>query len=84
MVSDDPRSNTCKNLRYLRKVTNLDNAEDYSAWRIRSALPVKKVPEMETWRLGLMNTLMEVKSDKYMMVQDSKRICAMLYRLCST
>ena len=84
MVSGDPRSTTCRNLRYLREISNLDTVEHYSAWRVKDALPVKKVPEKEKWRLGLLNTLMGMQSVRFMMVQDSKRICAMIDSLCST
>ena len=45
MVSADPRSTTCRNLRYLREVTTMDNAEYYSSWRVRDSLPVQQVPE---------------------------------------
>ena len=84
MVSGDPRSTTCRNLRYLREISKLDTVEHYSAWRVKDALPVKKVPEKEKWRLGLHNTLMGMQSERFMMVQDSKRICAMIDSLCST
>ena len=84
VVQDDPRSTTCQNLRYLREATKLEHVEEYSSWRVRSLLPLKTVPENEMWRLGLMSTLMVAKSEKFMMVQDNKRICAMLDSLCST
>ena len=42
MVLGDPRSITCRNLIYLR-----EKVEHYSAWRVKDALPVKKVPEKE-------------------------------------
>lgn len=45
MVEKDPKSTTCQNLKYLRRVTNLDNAEQFSSWRIREELPKKTVPE---------------------------------------
>ena len=41
IIQDDPRSTTCQNLRYLRKLTNLESAETYSSWRIRKELPEK-------------------------------------------
>ena len=84
MVSGDLRSTTCRNLRYLREVTSLEQAEKYSAWKIREYLAVKKVPENEKWRLGLITNLMELRCVKYQEVLDNKRICAMLDSLCST
>ena len=84
MVSADPRSTTCTNLRYLREITNLDQAEQFSSWRIRDSLPVKIVPARETWRLGLIKELMIVRSTRYFEMQDYKKICAMIESLCST
>jgi hypothetical protein len=84
MVSTDPRSNTCKNLRYLREKTGLEQPQCYSSWKVRSTLPVQKVPADQMWRLGLMSKLMELKQKKYMEVKDYKRITAMLDSLCST
>ena len=84
MVAADPRSTTCRNLSYLREVTVMVNAEWYSSWRVRDSLPVQKVPEKERWRLGLLSSLLGMQSEKYMMVQDSKRICAMIDSLCNT
>ena len=84
IVEDDPRSTTCRNLRYLRRMTNLDNPDQYCSWRIRTQLPQKSVPESENWRLGLLAELMRVKQNMYLEVQDSKRITAMIDSLCST
>jgi hypothetical protein len=74
MVSDDPRSTTCKNLRYLRELTSMEQAEQYSSWRIRKSLPVQEVPENEKWRLGLLTKLMELRLVKYHEVQENKSI----------
>ena len=84
MVKADPRSTTCKNLRYLRKTTNLNQVENYSSGRIRDALPVKFVPEKETWRLGLLVSLLNMRTDFKLKVQDAKTITAMIDSLCST
>ena len=84
MVDSDPRSTTCQNLRYLRRVTNLEHPELYSSWRIRKELPSKCVPDGEKWRLGLLARLLEMKKNKFMEVQDSQRITAMIDSLCST
>ena len=84
IVSVDPKSTTCRNLRYPREVTTMDNAEYYSSWRVRDSLPVQKVPEKEMWRVGLLNHLLSLRSEKYKLVQDMKSICAMIDSLCST
>ena len=83
IVRSDPRSSTCKNLRYLEKMTGL-KSELYCSSRIRLALPVKKVPDSEQWRLGLMTNLMKMKNEKHLRVEDTKRVTAMMDSLCST
>ena len=84
MVSTDPRSSTCKNLRNLREKTGLEQPQCYSSWKVKNTLPVQKVPANQLWRLGLMSKLMELKQKKYIDVKDSQRITAMLDSLCST
>ena len=84
MISSDPRSTTCQNLRYLRKVIKLEDPEQFSSWRIKEELPKQDVPQAEQWRLGLMTRLMHMKQNLYMEVQDSQKITAMLDSLCST
>ena len=83
IVRSDPRSSTCKNLRYLEKMTGL-KSELYCSSRIRLALPVRKVPDSEQWRLGLMTNLMKMKNEKHLRVEDTKRVTAMMDSLCST
>ena len=83
-IRDDPRSHTCMNLRYLRLKTGLEEAQSYSGWRVKEALGRKNVPENEKWRLGLLTTLLNMKMDKLIQVQDSKQLCAMIDSLCST
>ena len=38
MVHNDPRSTTCKNIRYLKRMTGLDAPEKYSSLRIREVM----------------------------------------------
>ena len=84
MVAADPRSTTCSNLKYLREITSLDQAEQFSSRRIRESLPVKSVPARETWRLGLITELMNLRSIRYREVKDFQQICGMIDSLCST
>ena len=84
IVSADPRSSTCLNLRYLERLTGLNQPQFFSSARIRIALPVRKVPEGEGWRLGLLDNLMKLKQERYLRVEDTKTICAMIDSLCST
>ena len=84
IVASDPRSTTYANLKYVQKLTGLTQPEMYSSTRIRAALPVREVPDCEKWRLGLLANLFKMKSERYLRVEDSKSICAMLDSLCST
>ena len=84
LVKNDPRSTTCKNLRYIRQKTGLHQAEQFSSWRVKEALPMLKVPENKKWRLGLLTTLLSMRQDKYTIVQDSKQLTAMIDSLSST
>ena len=84
VVSTDPRSSTCLNLRYLSQMTGLTKPEFMSSARIRNALPMKDVPDDEKWRLGLFTSLKKLKTEKYHKVEDYQHICAMMDSLCST
>ena len=84
IVSADPRSPTCANLKYLQKMTGLSQPQFYSSIRIKVALPVKEVPEAEKWRLGLLDSLWKMKQQKYLRVEDTTAICALLDSLCNT
>ena len=84
LVQHDPRSVTCTNLRYLRRISSLEQAELYSSTRVRCAVPVLVVPEKESWRLGLLTQLMVARSEKFFTNEDSKSKCAMLDSLCNS
>ena len=84
IVSADPRSSTCFNLRYLSQMTRLNKPEFMTSARIRMALPGKNVPDSEKWRLGFISSLMKLKTEKYHQVEDSKTICALMDSLCTT
>ena len=84
IAGNDIRSTTCLNLKLVRKMTNLNDAEHYSATKIHSLLPVKEVPEHETWRLGLLDSCFKVKQERDLALEDSSRICAMIVGLCTT
>ena len=84
IVAADPRSTTRRNLRYLERLTNLNKPQNYSAMRVRNALPIKVVPDKEKWRLGLISGLMKAKSEKFRRLEDTQHICAMLDSLATT
>ena len=83
VVSRDPASVTAKNIKYIEEFTNLC-VWDFATWRIKSALPVKSVPENEAWRIRLLGHLLDCRGTKNICVEDSKRISAMLHSLCNT
>ena len=84
IVSWNPRSSTCLNLRYLQKMIGLSKPQFISSAKVKIALPVKQVPESEKWRLGLLDNLLKMKQDTYIRVEDSKTICALIDSLCNT
>ena len=84
VVKHDPRSTTCRNLRLLRKLSGFSQAEYYSTYRIKAALPIKEVPKKECWRLGLLTNLLLLRSERFNSCLDAQRIDAMIVSLCST
>ena len=40
IVKDDPKSTTCRNLRYLRQKTSMEQVESVSNWRLKKALGI--------------------------------------------
>ena len=60
MVKNEPIPTTCRNLCCLRTTTQLETVESYSSWRVREAISIKKVPENEKWRLGLLASLIDM------------------------
>ena len=65
-------------------MTGLSQPQFYSSIRVKMALPVKEVPEAEKWRLGLLDSLLKMRQERYLRVEDSKALCAMMDSLCST
>ena len=83
MSSGDARTITASNLRMMNNVTGLDCtvADKIS---VKNALPIKQVPEGEKWRLGLLDHLLELRSQLEKEGSDVKRVVAMLSSLCTT
>ena len=80
----DPRSPTYKNLELLKKRTNLEQPYQYSQARIKSSLKNIEVPELETWRLSLLDNLISIRNEQLARSQDSASIVSMIESLCST
>ena len=81
---NDPRSTTCKNLKYLRELTSLADPENYSSDRVKMELPKRDVPDSDRWRLSLLNSLFKLKEERHLDVVDTKQVCAMIQSLCNT
>jgi hypothetical protein len=74
---------TACNLAFLKKLTDRDPAED-SVQEIRHALPVREVPEREEWRLGLLDQLMVLRSERLKGGMDIKGVISQISSLCTT
>ena len=83
MVSKDARSTTSCNLAYLKSLTSLDSSTA-SKLEVKSLLPVESVPESESWRLGLLDTLLQERCSIEKEGGNTKRVIAMISSLCST
>ena len=83
IVGRDCQSNTYKNLRYIQQLSGLDPWV-FSSYRIKSALPVKMVPESEMWRINFLTKLIQIRDDKYTCVENSQSLCSMIDSLCNT
>ena len=79
----DARTVTASNLRLLTNVTGLDCslADKIS---VKNALPIKGVPESERWRLGLLDHLIQQRSELDKEGSDFRRVVAMISSLCTT
>ena len=83
MVGHDARSSTFSNLAYLAGLTGLNVWED-TLVAIKRALPVNSVPECEQWRLGLLTSLLRMRADKELSVEDPRIVQGQIDSLCST
>ena len=83
MASKDARTTTAGNLEYLASLTSLDCATA-SKLEVKSLLPVEMVPENESWRLGLLDTLLKERCCIEKEGGDTKRVISMISSLCST
>ena len=83
LAADWAQTVTARNLNHLQSLTGLDPASD-SIRQLKTALPVKEVPESEHWRLGLLDGLLALRAEKQGDSESTKRTVAMLASLCST
>ena len=83
MVARDPSSNTADNLSYIKEQSRLSIWKNSSV-EIKHALPVRKIPECEQWRLGLLGSLLGMRDQQHLLAADSRRLSSMIDSLCST
>ena len=83
ICSRDARTITASNLRFLFNVTGLDCTEA-DKLTVKNALPIRQVPDGERWRLGLLDHLMQLKSELDHEGSEFKRIVAMISSLCTS
>ena len=83
VVARDPSSNTANNVQYVKEVTKL-SPWNFSQSKIKSALKSLEVPHTEQWRIGLLDTLLKLRNEKYISIEDSNRTTSMIDSLCSS
>ena len=83
VVAKDARSTTAGNLAFLGSETGLE-VKEADRLEVRSMLPVKGVPENESWRLGLLDRLLRERSELLRQGADATRVIAMISSLCTT
>ena len=83
LVAKDARSTTAANLAFLGKLTKLDVSEADKR-EVKAALPVVTVPDRESWRLGLLETLLSDRAQLEKEGKDTLRVVAMIGSLCTS
>ena len=83
LATKDARSALSCNLAYVSGLSGLECKVE-SAAAVRSALPLKAVPECENWRVGLLDTLLRTRADLERQQSDCKRVIALIFSLCTT
>ena len=74
---------TAVNLAHLTSLTSLDPVIN-SLQHLKLSLPVCEVPKREEWRLGLLDRLMVMRTEKQKEGEDLRRVMALLSSLYST
>ena len=74
---------TAGNLAFIGSETGLE-VREADRLEVKSMLPVKGVPEKESWRLGLLDRLLRERSELLRQGADAKRVIAMISSLCTT
>ena len=83
LATRDARSVLACNLAHVSGLAGL-NCSVESAAAVRNALPIKTVPECESWRVGLLDGLLRARADLEKQQSDTKRVTALISSLCTT
>ena len=84
VISNDPRSISCKNLALLSSRTGLEKPYTFGKERVEDALPMRTVPDCEKWRLGLLDNLIHLRGEKQNSLMETEHINSMIGSLCNT
>ena len=83
LATRDARCVLASNLAFVSKLSGLDCTVECAA-TVRQMLPIKTVPESESWRVGLLDTLLRLGSELEKQQCDIKRVTSLISSLCTT
>ena len=83
VVAKDPSSNTAGNIKYIEELTGTCPWSSPVS-RVKATLPVKVVPDSEKWRLGLLQSLLQLREKRSFDILNTTRVTSMIDSLCST
>ena len=83
VASKDARTTTAGNLAFLAGLTGLDCTEA-DRTQVKALLPVEVVPETESWRLGLLDGLLNERCRIVKEGGDTRQVVALISSLCTS
>ena len=83
LATRDARCVLASNLALVSKLSGVDCSVE-SATTVRNALPLKRVPEGESWRVGLLDALLRSRTELERQQSDTRRVAALISSLCTT
>ena len=83
IMLNTPSSNTRENMRFIEELTGL-SARHHTKTQIMASLPVREVPQLEMWRPGLLNLMLQQRKTQYINQQKTEFTNSLIDSLCST
>ena len=83
VMTKTPGSTTRDNIKYIEELTGL-NLLYHNGGQIKAALPVREVPEVDKWRLGLLSVLFDQRSVQYVSQENMEFTNGLIASLCSS